>query len=240
MTDAAYSQTWAQLRDAEQALRALAGGQVREYVAVLERLAHTLAPAAADAAKRAEPAYFKRLTAAEWWAFFAAMPGGQPLPIHAGWGARIDDSAAAGAEPQELARLRGELTIVQAENHRLRELLQAARKEQAALAAALKEKGSRPVVAGKRAVPDQSGAEALPDPASLPNRDAAPFTLEGLPAQVIRQHARGDGRTPAQAHRRRRRPAPPPLCLLTTHGVVSQVGGGCAGWVHLSCTSTSA
>ena len=66
MTDGAFDQTWAQLLDAEQALRALAEGQVRDYAGVLEKLAHSLAPAEADARKRGDPAYFKRLTAAGW------------------------------------------------------------------------------------------------------------------------------------------------------------------------------
>ena len=66
MTDAAYGQTWAQLLDAEQALRMLAEGQVREYAGALEKLAHSLAPAEADARKRGDPAYFKHLTAAGW------------------------------------------------------------------------------------------------------------------------------------------------------------------------------
>ena len=86
MTDGAFDQTWAQLLDAEQALRALAEGQVREYAGVLEKLAHSLAPAEADARKRGDPAYFKRLTAAGWLAFFAAVQGGQAPPDQCGLG----------------------------------------------------------------------------------------------------------------------------------------------------------
>jgi hypothetical protein len=79
-----------QLLDVEQALRALAEGQVGEYVGVLEKLARTPAPAEADTRKRGDLAYFKRLTAAGWLAFFAAAQGGQAPLVNAGWGVSAD------------------------------------------------------------------------------------------------------------------------------------------------------
>jgi len=196
MTDAAYGQTWAQLLDAEQALRMLAEGQVREYAGALEKLAHSLAPAEADARKRGDPAYFKHLTAAGWLAFFAAVQGGQASPIKAGWGANAADGATS-PEAQELARLRGELRVVQAENNRLRDLTQGLRQEKAALAAALKEKertertatqGARTraapasAVAAEEAGPVEPGEVEPPGQPGPSGSDAAQPAAAGLPA----------------------------------------------------------
>jgi hypothetical protein len=197
MTDAAYGQTWAQLLDAEQALRALAEGQVREYAGTLEKLAHSLAPAEADARKRGDPAYFKRLTAAGWLAFFAGVQGAQGQPVNAGWSVGAADGAAPNPEAQELARLRGELRVVQAENNRLRDLTQGLRQEKTALAAALKEKertertatqGARtrvtpaPAAAAEEAGPVEPGAVEPPGQPDPSSSGAAQPVAQALPA----------------------------------------------------------
>lgn len=161
MTDATYDRTWAQLLDAEHALRALAEAQLREYVGVLEQLALSLAPGEADARKRDDPACFTRLTAAEWLAFFAGVVR-RPQPVAAGWTLAPDPTAARDA-PEALAQLRRELAAVQAENHRLRDLTQQLRQEKAALAATLKEKGrpERAATPGGRVRPAPAAAQAV-------------------------------------------------------------------------------
>ncbi len=187
MSDAAFGQTWAQLLDAEHALRALAEGQVREYAGVLERLAHTLATAAADAAKRGEAGYFRRLTAAEWLAFFSASQDGPPPPAGAHWDLPAAADAAPGA--QELNRLRDELRVVRAENNRLRDLTQQLRQEKSALTAALRElkdkeraerssaqrAKTRPAGGAAPAEADAAEPAEAPPPAALdpPSRRAA-------------------------------------------------------------------
>jgi len=137
MTDGAFDRTWAQLLDAEQALRALAEAQLREYVSLLEQLALSLAPAEVDARKREDPACFKRLTAAEWLAFFGAVTR---RPVGAGWAPECAEPALAPGDHEELTRLRRDLAVVQAENNRLRDLTQQLRQEKTALTASLKEK----------------------------------------------------------------------------------------------------
>jgi hypothetical protein len=182
MTDAAFGQTWAQLLDAEQALRALAEGQVREYVGVLEQLAHSLVPAETDARKRGDPAYFRRLTAAEWLAFFGAATRGRAPATGASWALGQDEPAHARVDPEELGRLRRDLAVVQAENNRLRDLVQQLRQEKAALAAA-KEQGVKPAPAGARPAPEAPTArqEVATTPASKPPA--------GLPEQPPAKYA---------------------------------------------------
>lgn len=191
MSDGAFGQTWAQLLDAEHALRALVEGQVREYAGVLERLALRLAPAAVDAAKRADADYFKRLTPTEWLAFFAALEAGAP-PDQAGWGGRVADGAAA-PEPPELARLRAELRLVQAENNRLRDLTQQLRQEKTALAARLKETERTERAAAQKT---RSGTSQPPAPAAAgPAEPAAP---EPEPTRPPDQHTAGLPALPAK------------------------------------------
>jgi hypothetical protein len=194
MTDAAYGQTWAQLLDAEHALRALAEAQLREYVNVLEQLALSLAPAEVDARRRDDPACFKRLTAPEWLAFFAAVTR-RPQPAGAGWALESPEPAAAPGDHEELTRLHRDLAVVQAENNRLRDLTQQLRQEKTALAAALKEKerAERTAAPGARTRSASASARATEaDPAGpaepqeagrpgAPSGGAAPPAQAGLP-----------------------------------------------------------
>jgi len=165
MTDAAYGQTWAQLLDAEHALRALAEAQLREYVSLLEQLALSLAPAEVDARKREDPAWFRRLTAPEWLAFFGAAARGRQ-PAGTGWAPECAEPAGERGDHEELARLRRDLAVVQAENNRLRDLAQQLRQEKAALAAVVKEKerGARAATQGARARPAPAAAPPEADP----------------------------------------------------------------------------
>lgn len=195
MADAAYGQTWAQLLDAEHALRALAEAQLREYISVLEQLALSLAPAEVDARKREDPACFKRLTAPEWLAFFGAVTRRQPS-AGAGWAPECAEPAQAAGDHEELTRLRRDLAVVQAENNRLRDLTQQLRQERAALTAALKERerAERAAAPGSRtrsASASPSATEADPTgPAEpqkagrpgAPDGDAAASPQAGLPA----------------------------------------------------------
>jgi len=165
MTDAAYGRTWAQLLDADHALRALAEAQLREYVGVLEQLALSLAPAEVDARKREDPAWFRRLTAPEWLAFFGAAARGRQ-PAGTGWAPECAEPAGERGDHEELARLRRDLAVVQAENNRLRDLAQQLRQEKAALAAVVKEKerGARAATQGARARPAPAAAPPEADP----------------------------------------------------------------------------
>ncbi len=203
MSDPAFDQTWQQLLDGEHALRVLAEGQVREYVGVLERLAHTLAPAAADAAKRGEAGYFRRLTAAEWLVFFSAGQGGPTPPAGAHWGLPAAADAAPGAP--ELNRLRDELRVVRAENNRLRDLTQQLRQEKMTLAAALrelkdKERAERTPAQRAKARPAEGAAHAEAD-AAEPVEAQPP----GAPDQPGRSAAQPAASAPAAADL----PAPP-------------------------------
>lgn len=203
MTDAAYGQTWAQLLDAEHALRALAEAQLREYVNVLEQLALSLAPAEVDARKRDDPACFKRLTAPEWLAFFSAGQGGLMPPAGAHWDLPAAADAASGAP--ELNRLRDELRVVRAENNRLRDLTQQLRQEKTALAAALrelkeKERGERTPAQRAKARPAEGAAPAEAD-AAEPVEAQPP----GVPDQPGRSAAQPAAPAPAAADL----PAPP-------------------------------
>lgn len=159
MTDAAYGQTWAQLLDAEHALRALAEAQLREYVSLLEQLALSLAPGAVDARKRDDPAWFRRLTAPEWLAFFGAVARRQPS-AGTGWALECTERVEAPGDHEKLARLRRELAVVQAENNRLRDLTQQLRQEKAALAAAVKDKERAERSSAQRAKTRPAGGAA--------------------------------------------------------------------------------
>lgn len=183
MTDAAYGQTWAQLLDAEHALRALAEAQLREYVSVLEQLALSLAPAEVDARKREDPACFKRLTAPEWLAFFGAITRRQPS-AGAGWAPECAESAQAAGDHEELTRLRRDLAVVQAENNRLRDLTQQLRQERAALTAALKERerAERAAAHGTRtrsASASSSATETDPTGPAEPQKTGRPGAPHG-------------------------------------------------------------
>ena len=190
MTDAAFGQTWAQLLDAEQALRALAEGQVRAYVGVLEQLAHTLAPAEADARKRSDPAYFKRLTAPEWLAFLgAATSAAQPPAPGAGWGAGAGCGSGSARRSRGMGRLRRDLAVVQAENNRLRDLVQQLRQEKAALAASLKERpgGRKPAPAGVPGRRPGSARNCRKEAAASAGGQAAGRAAAGAAAREVRQ-----------------------------------------------------
>jgi len=133
---------------------------------VLEQLALSLAPAEVDARKREDPAWFRRLTAPEWLAFFGAAARGRQ-PGRAGWAPECVEPVQAPGDLEELARLRRDLAVVQAENNRLRDLAQQLRQEKAALAAIVKEKerGARAATQGAKARSAPAAAQTEADAA---------------------------------------------------------------------------